>query len=432
MTPLLEQFLNWVAAETLLSGLLFISYHIWIRRLSNPLDRFNFLSLSFGALLVLPWVPTPVLSEPLIKNLITEATLALQGTTALGNSDWIRSLLFTTLPATIPLAYFFLLSIRMVRIFSSFRKINQMIEFGTPVKTYSLYPVILHQLSVPPMTIGLWNPKILISKRHYNVLSDSEINMVIQHEEEHIRRLDGLSNLFRIFVREVLFFSPFIWNLSKKFEEEMELSVDREVLAQDGTSARTYGNLLLNIAASSHREENRFSVGAYLSNSSIKRRILSLKQRNSPRSKVLSSLALGLFVTLGTVGVSVFGTQAYSASNKVEFYIMDTNAENTEVPHGKPVLIDSDFSSAVVQSDCPDANKTCSISLRLLPESQKRFSALSTRNIGKKIGIVVNGKMVSSSVLKNSIAGPDFQITTNFSRDEAQSLVKNIGSKIKK
>ena len=429
MIQFLEGLLNWMAAEIMLSGLLFICYHFWIRGFSSPFDRFNFLSLSFGSLLFLPWVPAPVISEPFIKNLIIGATFALQGNTSLEHINWVRNTLVATVPVLIPLAYFSLLSIRCIRLFNAFKRVTQIADSGTPIETHSIFPVILHQLSFPPMTIGLWKPKILISKKVYDALSGSEIDMIIQHEEEHIRRLDGLANLVRIVVREILFFSPFIWNLSKNFEEEMEISVDMAVLAQNGMSAKAYGGLLVTVSESSLPEGNSIPIAAYLSNSSIARRLRSMKQLPKDRSKVLSGLAMGLFMGFGTVGVSVFGTQAYSASNKVEFYLMGNSTGTIESPRGKALLVDSDFSSAVIQSDCPDKNGKCSISLHLLPESQKRFSALSARNIGKKIGIVVNEKLVSSPVLKSAITSSDLQITAAFSKDEAMELVKKIGSR---
>lgn len=427
MIHFLELFLNWAAAEILLSALLFFSYHLWIKRFSNPLDRFAFLSLSFAAILILPWLPVPVVSESFIKNLIIGATISLQDESQAGHSSWISAYLSLFIPAIIPFSYLLVLSIRGVGIFRSLQKLTQISNFGTLVNLDSQYPVVLHDSPIPPMTTGILKPKILLSKITFQSLSKSELRLVIQHEEEHIRRADGLSNLLRILVKEVIFFSPFIWNLARKFEEEMELSVDTAVLSQNENLTRTYGNLLLKVFDSYERETREqiiSPIGAYLSNSFIKRRILSMKQLSNGRSKFLSGVALALFMTFGTLGLSLFGTQAYSSSkrhgNNIEFYILDQAAE----PHGKPVLTDSDFSSA--SSDCQEA---CTLSLQLKSQAQKNFAELSARKIGKKLAIVIEGKVVSSPTIKDKIKGPGLQITADLSKEEAQKIVNNIEHK---
>src|SRR4051812_44878638 len=169
-----EHFLNWVSAEIVVSGLLFFTYQFWIKRLSSPSDRFNFLRLSFGALLFLPWIPAPMISEPIVRNWITEATIALQGNGNLADTGWIQNLMLLTLPAAIPLAYFSTLLFRSIRIMNAYLRVNQIATSGTPFENQSPYPVILHRSSIPPMTVGLWNPKILIPKRLYDTLSEAE------------------------------------------------------------------------------------------------------------------------------------------------------------------------------------------------------------------------------------------------------------------
>ena len=88
MTLFLERFLNWVAIETLLSGILFFTYYLFIRQFRNSLDRFSFLSISFAAILLLPWTPIPVISEPILKLLFLEAATLFQGQITLGYENW--------------------------------------------------------------------------------------------------------------------------------------------------------------------------------------------------------------------------------------------------------------------------------------------------------------------------------------------------------
>jgi beta-lactamase regulating signal transducer with metallopeptidase domain len=313
MIQLLEHFLNWVAIETLLTGLLFVSYHALIKRLSNPVDRFNFLCLSFLMILFIPWAPVPLLSEPFASNFIMNVVLALQNQIRSYSESWIAQVLLVLIPGIPVLAYSLVLFIRGFRLLNGLLKVNQISETGTLTRIQTNYPVIQHDYSLAPMIVGITKPKILISEEILRTVSKSELALIIQHEEEHIHRFDNLSNLLRLFVREILFFSPFIWNLSQKFEDEMELSVDAAVLTQNKNSERIYGNLLLKVTDSQFTRET-CPIGPFLSNSSLKKRILSLKKAPKNRAKILSSLALGTFVMIGMLGASLFGPQAYSAS----------------------------------------------------------------------------------------------------------------------
>jgi beta-lactamase regulating signal transducer with metallopeptidase domain len=425
MTHFLEQFLCWVATETLLSGILFLNYYFLIRRLRNPIDRFNFLSISFVALLFLPWVPTPAISEPFFRNLISDVTTSLQNTGAFGHGDWISHLLSLLVLAVLPFTYFSVLTIRSIRIFNSLCRVNKITRSANENDSLSEFPVIIHGYDLPPMTIGVNKPKILISRTTYQSLSQSELDLVLQHEEEHIRRGDGLSNFLRILVREILFFSPFIWILAQKLEEEMEISVDAALIFRSSHSARAYGTLLLRMADLCQLSKNVSVLGTFLSHSAIKRRLLSMKHITYGRSKFLNGLALGVFMLLGTLGSSLFGAHAYSYSNRLEFYLVKTT--DIGEPHGKPILGEYDFTSASV-SDC---EKMCVLSLHLTPSAQKVFSELTAEHIGKKIAIAVDGKVISSPVIKSAITGQDLQITADLSKQEAQKIVERIERNIR-
>lgn len=315
------QFLNWIAIETLLTGILFCSYYLWIRRFRNSIDRFNFLYISFITTLLLPWIPMPEISEPIFKTLLSEVATAFDGK--------------ITFLEILPLFYFSVLAVRGARIFNSFRKLNQLARSASVNPVLSEFPILFHPFALPPMTLGITKPKILLPKTACQALSRSELNLIIQHEEEHIRRGDSLSNLIRILVKEILFFSPFIWKLSQKFEEEMEISVDTAVLSQNSHATQTYGKLLLKMADLSRTKYPIQAVATFLSNSSIKNRILSMKQLSKRRSKILNSFALAIFMILSTLGISLFGSQqAYSNS----------------IPQSKPVLTESDLDLACKQS----------------------------------------------------------------------------------
>jgi len=81
-----------------------------------------------------------------------------------------------------------------------------------------------------PLTIGFWKPMIILPLAAVNKLSVEQVEAVILHELNHIRRHDYLVNLLVTFSTVVLFFNPFARVLSTILRNEREHSCDDLVL----------------------------------------------------------------------------------------------------------------------------------------------------------------------------------------------------------
>lgn len=441
----LEGFLVWAGSELLLSALLFLIYFAVIRRMEDPLDRFSSLCVSFGAVLILPWVPMPAVSEPIFRSLVTGVAGSLHGTWGLIDTNWgswaSQSAEWCAL-GLLPAAYLSVLGLRGRLIHRSLQSLRATSARGVRDFSLSSLPVMIHGEALPPLTIGVTDPRILISRQTLESLTPLELKLLVEHEEEHVRRGDGFANLFRIFLRELLFFSPFVWVLARKLEEEMEICVDRAVLFRNQhlsrgeiSLERVYGSLLVKVAdlsgyaaMSDQGATATVTVGTHFTDagdSGLKRRLLCMKKkskhwnerpvRSRIKSRALNGLALGLFLVSGTLGVSLFGNQAYSSSNRLEFL--------SDAPATRVVLTESDFSSASL-SKC---SQSCVLSLRLKPAAQKAFSQYTRENLGKKLSIVAGGRVISSPVIKAEITGQALEVTGGLPEAEARQIISRIG-----
>jgi beta-lactamase regulating signal transducer with metallopeptidase domain len=77
-----------------------------------------------------------------------------------------------------------------------------------------------------PAVIGWLRPVVFLPVSALTGLSETQLSAVIVHELAHIRRLDGLVNLFQVAAETLLFYHPGVWWLSKRIRAERENCCD--------------------------------------------------------------------------------------------------------------------------------------------------------------------------------------------------------------
>ncbi|MDE5819062.1 MAG: M56 family metallopeptidase, partial [Lachnospiraceae bacterium] len=93
-----------------------------------------------------------------------------------------------------------------------------------------------------PFTVGIFRPVICLPEG----LLPFQREMVLAHENMHIRRQDNLLKLLAYVVRCVHWFNPLVWLAFRYFEEDMEASCDEAVLRELGYERRKeYAKTLL-------------------------------------------------------------------------------------------------------------------------------------------------------------------------------------------
>jgi len=85
-----------------------------------------------------------------------------------------------------------------------------------------------------PAVLGWLRPVMLLPARALTGLSEQQIELVIAHELAHIRRLDGLVNIFQIAIETLLFYHPAVWWVNQKIRTEREHCCDDEAVALCG------------------------------------------------------------------------------------------------------------------------------------------------------------------------------------------------------
>ncbi len=97
-------------------------------------------------------------------------------------------------------------------------------------------------------------------------------------------------------------------------------------------------------------------------------------------------------------------------------------AQTEEDPYFSPTPLTGQYlKHAVVQFD--PITRQATVELEFNDEGSKIFAGLTKKNIGKRIGIYLDGVPISAPVVNEEIAGGKAEITGNFTAQEAKELV---------
>jgi beta-lactamase regulating signal transducer with metallopeptidase domain len=106
--------------------------------------------------------------------------------------------------------------------------------------------VILQDFKKTPSIIGIFAPKILVTKEF--LLQDYQTKKyIIMHELSHYKRKDLIFNYIILLITIIHWFNPFVWLYFKKIRQDIELATDEMVLDKlKNDEKKDYGMTLIN------------------------------------------------------------------------------------------------------------------------------------------------------------------------------------------
>ncbi|MBV7529374.1 M56 family metallopeptidase [Chitinophaga sp. sic0106] len=99
-------------------------------------------------------------------------------------------------------------------------RLSAQLDISRPVKL-----LVSGYIQVPVM-LGFLKPIILLPVAMVNNLSTEQLEAILLHELAHVKRNDYLLNIFQSIVETILFFNPFVWQISRIIRQEREHCCD--------------------------------------------------------------------------------------------------------------------------------------------------------------------------------------------------------------
>jgi beta-lactamase regulating signal transducer with metallopeptidase domain len=200
------------------------------------------------------------------------------------------------------IAYVSGLLIMLLRILLSYFSASKQLA-GSRLSIIQEQSVFLNAHIQSPLSFGFPIAKIYFPANIEETWTAREIEMCLAHERAHLEQFDPLWKLISHIVQALLFFSPASYLLHRRFELEMEILCDEKTCAKTNAEVKEYGSLLL--AMTCVQPHNLIFTN--ITNSTLKRRLLAMKSKNTHRPFLISVLSIALFLAGGTAIATTAG-----------------------------------------------------------------------------------------------------------------------------
>jgi uncharacterized protein (TIGR03067 family) len=174
------------------------------------------------------------------------------------------------------------------------------------------------QVSVTPLTAGIFRPIILLSEKLLDSLNHEELRDVLVHECAHVLRRDPLIGLLQRIVGIMFWPYPLVWLMNRNLARAREEVCDNYVLMH--TDGLRYAQTLFDLSRQIHSiSPSLAQVGLFQYYWPLEQRVAGLlDQRRNVMTKI-NRFTLGvLVVTFSVAGILVAGTRLLTAQPLAE------------------------------------------------------------------------------------------------------------------
>jgi beta-lactamase regulating signal transducer with metallopeptidase domain len=192
-----------------------------------------------------------------------------------------------------------------------------------------------------PSVIGFFAPRILIPDWLFSRLTPAELEQVVLHEAEHLRRRDDWTNLLQKLALVLFPLNPALVWIESRLCREREMACDEGVVRRT-QAPRAYAACLTSLAERrlelrlERRRAHALSLGAFSRRPELARRVLSLLARK----QTLHPIAARALVGVAACGLLVASFELAHCPQMVSF--VPEAASQNQVAQTRPALVEGD------------------------------------------------------------------------------------------
>ncbi|MBR4393904.1 MAG: right-handed parallel beta-helix repeat-containing protein [Oscillospiraceae bacterium] len=279
----------------------------------------------------MPLVPaavSPAQEDPDAVSEESSSTVPIQAETTVTNTgksfsiDWKSPAFWLALWAAGAVVTFGLTVFSYLRFSASLRNRLQIPDRSTqalytslPGRKPSLYSC---RALKTPLMCGVLHPRIILPARPTN---EELLTNILRHELMHYHRRDTLYKWIAVAILSLHWFNPLSWLIRREISRSCELSCDEMLLrSMNRAEKQSYGNTLLNLAASSSLPAGVVATTFSTEKKNLKERLEQIMNYKKSAARVLASvLALVLLAGCGAAA----GPAAEFPAEKADVTITD-------------------------------------------------------------------------------------------------------------
>ena len=186
---------------------------------------------------------------------------------------------------------------------------------------------LVEKANFSPAVYGYIQPTIYFPLQLTKELNKTQIELIIQHEEQHIKQKHLWLNLIWDLVVCLMWFNPFIYLSRQRFRHDQELFCDYLVLQQCSNQNKlSYGHALLSTVSATHSVSLLCSWKSY---NQLEERIMNIKKNHQLNNlKLIALLSAVILACTSLYAVSATETDEKTVQTKVFKYKHSDDKDN--------------------------------------------------------------------------------------------------------
>ncbi len=263
--------------------------------------------------------------------------------TAQTSFDYLLLVLITALSVAL------LLGLRLVLQHQNLRKELKRIQAPEVLNINSRYPLIsVQKEGFSPAVYGFLSPAIYFPTELVRQLSNRQLDLIVKHEEQHIRQGHLWLNLAWDALVCLLWFNPIVYFARQAFRHDQELYCDYLVLKNsDSRDQHHYGHALLSTVSATHSVSLLCSWKMF---NQLEERILNIKSTFSTSKKLMISLSAGLLVCFASVYSIALAGDDDKQDRKVKVIVKEAQKHKVKLNDDDVSYIEEDGEKYVIEN----------------------------------------------------------------------------------
>jgi len=256
---------------------------------------------------------------------------------------------YTPLILILALSMTLLLGLRLVLQHQNLRRELRSIRASEVLNITSRYPLVaVRKEGFSPAVYGFLAPTIYFPSELVKQLSNRQLDLIVKHEEQHIRQGHLWLNLAWDALVCLLWFNPIAYFARQAFRHDQELYCDYLVLKNsDSHDQHHYGHALLSTVSATHSVSLLCSWKMF---NQLEERILNIKSTFNTSKKLLISFAAGLLVCFASAYSLALASDSAKQERKVKVVLKETQKHTVNIDGDGLSYIEEDGEKYVIEN----------------------------------------------------------------------------------
>lgn len=227
-----------------------------------------------------------------------------------------------------------------------------------------------------PMTIGLFNKKIILSNE---ILEEKQYEIILKHELFHIKNKDIEYKFLLLVLNCIYWFNPIIYMFTNQVDEILELNCDEYVLRNQSQIYRVeYAKILLSQIEKNRSKQYKFSMNFANRRKNIMRRFSNIVDKSKKRSVATIATVTAVLLIISVLLIVLIPNINFATIQ--ESIIETVNNENKVEANVAEKITNEEISNDINSTNIVETNTIQNTEVQDKKEKREEYILVNTKD----------------------------------------------------